>query len=84
MKVICVCDRVEYNYALTGLIGYRNLKLTIGKEYDCLNETEFQYAIAGTIYYYIKDDYGDLCLCPVNNFLTVEEYRDKKLEELGI
>jgi hypothetical protein len=52
------------------------LKLTIGKVYVT---TDLQRG-----YYFIKSDIGHMILYPKNLFLTMNEYRNKKLEEIGI
>ncbi len=71
MKVICVkntSNGVKY-------------KLTIGKEYKVLN----YYNNRNTIIWIINEDAisGDGAY-PKECFITQEEYRDKKLKELGI
>ncbi len=70
MKVICVKNRNEYNDDI------RQYELTIGKEYT-------PYLINST-WYYIGLDNGYRSVFPKSWFMTKEEYRDKKLEDLGI
>lgn len=52
------------------------LTLTIGKIYDAEGHDRD--------YYFIKSDIGHMILYPKNLFLTMNEYRNKKLEEIGI
>ena len=51
-------------------------RLTIGKVYDCVVANE-----------YIIRTFNDICVKGIyfhTRFKTIEEYRDKKLKELGI
>ncbi len=50
--------------------------LTVGKQYD-VSYFNFEY-------YNVISDNGDSVLVPISYFITQEEIRDKKLEELGI
>lgn len=75
MKVICVetqlkSVRCDNSY-------YPNL--TIGKEYECLN-SNVDYAN----YYMVRNDNNTNIMCPKHFFITKEEYRNKRLEEIGI
>jgi hypothetical protein len=54
--------------------------LTIGKEYYIL----YDYAIGTDDYYILKNDKDAACSYPVNCFMTFDEYRNKKLEDIGI
>jgi hypothetical protein len=70
MKVICIKnDDLWLNH-----------ELTMGKEYEYSSEFEF----TGTKYILVRTDDGKMRSCPMEIFITLEEYRDKKLEELGI
>jgi len=78
MKVICIRDRVPFQYSQP---GYREWELTIGKAYDVLlqgkdNNKE-------TIYF-IQDDSGELCWYGKTSVNTIEEWREKRLKEIGI
>lgn len=73
MKVVCI---KKYN----GKAYYTWLKvdLTIDKIYDVLD-----YDTQGGNYI-IKDDTGYEKIYPKNWFITLEKYRQKRLEKLGI
>lgn len=53
--------------------------LTIGNEYECAEIN----TIRGS-YYLITNDRNQVCRYYKNYFLTIEEYRNKKLGEIGI
>lgn len=71
MKVICVDNKI---------IGYDYKKiflpLTIGKTYEYAHEYEYSYII--------KDDSGLGRYYQKYFFITLEEYRNKRLKEIGI
>jgi len=73
MKVVCI-DNKGYHPELDN-----HFCLTIGKEYDAyigIYECDF--------YYEVKNDEGTKNTYPLTYFMTLEEYRNQKLEELGI
>lgn len=72
-KIICIKNNTEG--------GFVCHHLTIGKEYECF-DTYFN----NDVFYFcaVRDDNNESMLFPKNYFLTLEEYRDKKLKELGI
>ncbi len=53
--------------------------LTKGRTYEC---EEVQ--IDGRTYYYLRDDLGDAATLSTTRFLTTEETREMKLNEMGI
>ena len=55
--------------------------LTIGKEYEVLQIIDLEYHGNG---YVIMNDYGFEHLYPVKCFVTRQELREEKLNELGI
>jgi hypothetical protein len=74
MKVICISNKLKY----TGI--------TIGKEYEIIPELLSQisdFYINDDIYH-IRNNNGFDFYYPKEYFITIEEYRDKKLNELGI
>ena len=70
MRVICIDNK--YN----GLI--------IGKEYECVETFHNDLYDATTYKIKIDDIDNDWWFFPADNFKTLDEYRNKKLEELGI
>lgn len=58
----------------------RNNKVTVGKTYDTMNIN----VILSKLNYYIEDDLGDRALFDTRMFITLEEFREKRLSELGI
>lgn len=71
-KVICINNK-------KGSSDTDYIPLTIGKEYDA-----YLLFLGPYIYYRIIDDTGDTYSYSPDFFITLEEYRDKKLEEIGI
>jgi hypothetical protein len=69
MKLICINNKIGKHDDI-------NFNLTIGKEYECTNETEF--------YYVVKINNNCEGLFEKYYFITMEEYRNQKLRELGI
>ena len=53
---------------------YVTHNLTIGKVYDILFESDF--------FYYLFDDRGSHDWVRKSDFITLESYRDKQIEEL--
>ncbi len=74
MKVICI----------NNTIGFSCAPLTIGKAYDVLNIENYYTIRYSGIFYQLMGD-NDVVKCYYKEwFITLEEYRDKKLEKLGI
>lgn len=69
MKVVCI-DNNTYKHPLKD--GY----IIIGKEYECINEKDGYYLIR-------FNDFFNWWITK-ELFMTIEEYRNKKLEEIGI
>ncbi len=72
-KVICIKNTDK----ICQILHYLDDNLTIGKEYDAEYITEYQK-------YLILNDKNSYIYYPIEWFITVEEYRDKRLKELGI
>lgn len=86
MKVICIDNNEVFN------------SITINKEYECLEikkykSKQYEYSIdikepkcieTELYYYVIIDDTPIKCEYPIDLFITIDEYRNKKLEEIGI
>ncbi len=71
MKVVCVSN---------GRIQLRGLNLlTIGKVYD----VEIEYVGLSKVYDLTVEN-GYSIYCSIDDFITVEEWRDKQLKDLGI
>ena len=75
-KVICINKK--------GSSDTDYIPLTIGKEYDAYLLFSFKTDAGTHTYYRIIDDTGDTYSYSPDFFITLEEYRDKKLEEIGI
>ena len=58
----------------------RNNKVTVGKTYDTMDIN----VILSKLNYYIEDDLGDRALFDTRMFITLEEFREKRLSDLGI
>jgi len=58
----------------------RNNRVTVGKTYDTININ----VILSQLNYYIEDDLGDKVLFDTRLFITLEEFREKRLKNLGI
>jgi hypothetical protein len=70
MKMICV-DK-----------SYFPDRLTLGKEYNIITTLTNNNGI--NIYYQLKDDLGQYCMIHCDKFISQEESRHRKLEELCI
>ena len=68
MRVVCIKNEYEYN-------------LTIGKEYDA--EVVIS-SITGREFFCIKNDIAIKNCYSKDIFITIEERRNRKLEEIGI
>jgi hypothetical protein len=73
MKVICVNNIIPVDNEDI------SIPLTIGKEYDICFVTYCR-----PIHYTIVDDAGNKHLYQKDFFITLEEYRNKRLKEIGI
>lgn len=76
MKVICKSTKEYSDEPIT--IKFWMRSLTIGKEYDTLDN------YISPNEYMIMNDYGFEHLYPVKCFVTKQELREEKLNELGI
>lgn len=75
MKVVCVSN--DY------YIDKKNL--TIGKEYECISIDHNDIKYWSDLYYcMIIDNNNKEMMYPKFFFVTVEEYRNRKLEDIGI
>jgi len=75
MKVVCIKD-----YLSTGLHAPNRQELTYGKVYDVINIRD----ILGEDVYWIINDIGYKEYYTYSQFLSLEEWREKQLNELGI
>ncbi len=73
MKVICIYDK--------NLIGGKSMSYTKGKWYEVLSDQE---AFNKNHQFYIKSDNGTYPAVERKNFMTLDEYRNNKLKEIGI
>ncbi|MDD4157430.1 MAG: hypothetical protein PHY08_12765 [Candidatus Cloacimonetes bacterium] len=74
MKVVCIS-----NYIYDNLMDWEhNLHITIGNQY---NIEPMPYPFVN---YRLIDDNGSRIICPICCFIPVEEYRNKRLKEIGI
>lgn len=69
MKLICINNKMDRHDD-----SYFNL--IIGKEYECTKETEFYYVVK------VNNNYEGIF--EKYYFITIDEYRNQKLSELGI
>jgi hypothetical protein len=80
MKIICISDDntliigKKYSEAID---SYYEFNLTVGKVYEYFN-------IDNINWYQIIDDSGFKFYYPPCFFITIEDYRNKKLEDIGI
>jgi hypothetical protein len=58
----------------------RNNKVTVDRTYDTMDIN----VILSKLNYYIEDDLGNKALFDTRLFITLEEFREKRLSELGI
>lgn len=74
MKLVCI-NTIHYTEIGTGRIfHYSGIKL--GNIYECIASTSIEYII-------MSDD-NQAGFFIKENFITLEEYREKKLSEMGI
>lgn len=71
MRILCIENKS--NGLMTGLIN-----ITIGKWYDSVAVTQ------GSDYYVLVDDEGFVTLYAKYNFTTLDELRNKRLNDIGI
>jgi hypothetical protein len=74
MKVICVND-LPTKYPI-GIEGPENKILTKGKSYDVINITP------NKDYYIIVSDNGKVTTVANNRFITIDEWREQKLNKI--
>ncbi len=72
MKVVCI-DKIGDTWTTKDL--------SIGKIYEVIGEAKSNDDI---IYYEIKQKYGSICWILSTNFITIQEYREEKLNQLEI
>ena len=68
MKLICI-DTKHYT------------NITLGKLYDIFDDRE-AVDVNGKIHYWIKDDRGNVRGLPKDCFITLEEWRNNKIESI--
>ena len=75
MKVICI-DNHPKRTGLSDNFDRQELDLTLGKTYDVIQTSPELYLI--------KDDSGDRCWYNKAAVIPIEEWREKRLREIGI
>jgi hypothetical protein len=78
-KIICINNKITGDRLTMG-----ELSITIGKEYETYYELFNIDGDQSFIYLPIVDDVGYMRLYPRNFFMSKEEYRNQKLEDIGI
>lgn len=78
MKMICIKNQIIHNKSSIGDYSFVNVnkKVTVGKIYEIIYDHKYDV--------FIKNDDGVRTFCPKPMFMSIEEYRDVKLKELGI
>ena len=71
MRILCIENKS--NGLMTGLIN-----ITVGKWYDSVSVTQ------GSDYYVLVDDDSFVTLYAKYNFTTLDELRNKRLNDIGI
>ena len=71
MKVMCICNK-----ELSAKFGYITWNLTIGRIYEAQKEIDSYQILDETI--------GHEFSYPKDLFITIDEMRNQKLEEIGI
>lgn len=75
--MIVVC---RHRYIVGRSYMHHYINLTVGKRYEVEAST-----LSNDTMFRIVDDSGQFCYYPKDNFYTLEEYRDRKLDKmLGI
>lgn len=75
-KVICINDR--------NTIGGKSLNYTKGKWYEVLETGGLGVIYDSNHQFYIRSDNGTYPAVERKNFMTLDEYRNQKLKEIGI
>ena len=87
MKVVCKnnqkCPIDSENNFENSIIDYSE-HLIIGKVYEVLDTDVMDFNNPKEIYYKIQNEYGRMFWYSCNRFITIEQYRNNKLNELGI
>lgn len=77
MKVICIDNKKYIEYVTLPVYCAERIPiLVVGKEYECIKEKEYEYLIL------IDDTY--ISWYSKSRFITKEEYRNQRLEDIGI
>jgi hypothetical protein len=83
MKVVCTnISKLEVDGKTP--TNLKNVNLTIGKHYIVIDNSTFRYEQGSYQLYLIKDDWGLTLRYRSDQFMTLEEWREMKLNELGI
>jgi hypothetical protein len=87
MKVVCKNNQKgpidsENNFE-NSIIDYSE-HLIIDKVYEVLDTDVMDFNNPKEIYYKIQNEYGRMFWYSCNRFITIEQYRNNKLNELGI
>ena len=87
MKVVCKNNQKgpidsENNFE-NSIIDYSE-HLIIDKVYEVLDTDVMDFNNPKEIYYKIQNEYGRMFWYSCNRFITIEKYRNNKLNELGI
>ena len=87
MKVVCKNNQKgsidDENNFENSIIEYSE-HLIIDKVYDVLDSDVLDFNNPKEIYYKIQNEYGRMFWYSCNRFITIEQYRNNKLNELGI
>ena len=77
MKIVCVnIDTISDTNKFRDALLIKKADLTIGKSYEIIKKTD--------IYCRIIDDIGEITIYDNRRFISVEEHRNNKLNQLGI
>jgi hypothetical protein len=77
MKVVCIKEfKSQHHLSPSGL----QHELTYGKIYECMNKPDW----SSDDSYFIKCDLGFITSYHKRNFITLEEWRERQLNEIGI
>ena len=87
MKVVCKNNQKgaidDENNFENSVIDYSE-HLIIDKVYEVLETDVMDFNNPGEIYYKIQNEYDRMFWYSCNRFITIEQYRNNKLNELGI
>ncbi len=80
MDVICIDSSIDSYFKV------EDVKVTVGKVYsmDMIINKDKDNVQLDSALFWIKDDIGHHHLVKFGHFMTIEDYRDKQLNELGI